>query len=395
MDAPGGEARQAAGNRWRLREFAIAAGARRRLKRQSAVGTAIRNVDELTPEAVAGCRGAREKGEKKKRPGAASPARASRSYRSNDNVDGFAGPVFPFRGVGCTTVESNAAGNRPALPRDWDSRSEVPRRIDRAFAWNRFRPSPCDLRRFRPGPSGLLSPTSPAGATPPVLLSSGCPSPRSGIHRSTAPACAWREHLSWGSCPYSARQKRVPAFPEIPSSGTIRPQGFSPSRRLPSPTTLQGLFHPRCALGVPPDLRHSQRPFDRSRATAPGFPLQGFLPPRDEPVLAGSPLSHLADGKHPVKGTNAGDATQSLDHRRVGVSHGSYPRAPAFLRFSADHRTRGFEAFLLGPWVAPSPSGNVAAPLQPLRNLSRPYRSSTSPTSLPRTRQPTALSISL
>jgi hypothetical protein len=48
--------------------------------------------------------------------------------------------------------------------------------------------------------------------------------------------------------------------PELPTSGTFRPQGFSPSRRLPSPGTLQGLFHPRYAHEVPADDLSGTRP---------------------------------------------------------------------------------------------------------------------------------------
>jgi hypothetical protein len=36
----------------------------------------------------------------------------------------------------------------------------------------------------------------------------------------------------------------------IPPAGTVRPQGFSPSRRLSSPATMAGLFHPACVPGV-------------------------------------------------------------------------------------------------------------------------------------------------
>jgi hypothetical protein len=82
------------------------------------------------------------------------------------------------------------------------------------------------------------------------------------VHTSAAPASAWRMHLSWGSCPLQrstilgARMSR-----KHPTSGTVRPQGFSPPRRLASPKTLRGLFHPRCAPGVPADLPRSLATF--------------------------------------------------------------------------------------------------------------------------------------
>jgi hypothetical protein len=97
------------------------------------------------------------------------------------------------------------------------------------------------------------------------------------------------------SVPYSAPQSEAPVYPRrqphhrAPSVLSVSLR----SRRLPSPRTLQGLFHPRCAPGVPADLHHSTRPFDLARAVTPTFPLQGFHLYRDGPVLACPPLLHL------------------------------------------------------------------------------------------------------
>jgi hypothetical protein len=80
-------------------------------------------------------------------------------------------------------------------------------------------------------------------------------------------------HLSWGFVPYSVPQKQAPVFPGgVPSSGTFRPRRFSRPRRLPSPATLRGLFRPRYARGVDPDLVRSQpafRPEQGGRARGP------------------------------------------------------------------------------------------------------------------------------
>src|SRR5262245_26232063 len=85
--------------------------------------------------------------------------------------------------------------------------------------------------------------------TPPPLLSASYLPPRSLIHPSTAPACA-REGASLAiSSPTALHRNRRPYHPEIPTSGTVRPQGFSPSRRLTPPATLASLFHPACAPG--------------------------------------------------------------------------------------------------------------------------------------------------
>jgi hypothetical protein len=100
--------------------------------------------------------------------------------------------------------------------------------------------------------------------------------------------------LSCSLVPYNARQKQAP----------VSPGGFQP----PAPSVLRvshpldvllrlqpwrACFIPPASLGLSPDLHCSPRPFDRSRAAAPGFPLQGFLSHHDEHVLACSPHLHF------------------------------------------------------------------------------------------------------
>jgi len=92
----------------------------------------------------------------------------------------------------------------------------------------------------------------PMAFTPPAVLSSGSLPPRSQspVNRTRS---AIRVHLSWGSVPLrrstetGARMTR-----RVPTAGTVRPQRFARSRRLTSPVTMVGLFHPTYALGVEP-----------------------------------------------------------------------------------------------------------------------------------------------
>lgn len=183
------------------------------------------------------------------------------------------------------------------------------------------------------------------GFTPPPLLSSSYLSPRSLIHLSTGPACAREAASPAISSPTVLDRNRRPYHPEIPTSGTVRPQSFSLSRRLTPPATLASLFHPACTLGVPPgpDARRSLSAM--AGQTAPGLPLQSFLPSRDDHLVggllsctpSGAPAKERFGNFTPREGSKAAQQMlQSFDHRKVGVSRGSEPRAPAFLRFMAD-----------------------------------------------------------
>jgi len=156
------------------------------------------------------------------------------------------------------------------------SRSEVPRAFDRVYL---VQPFPFDLRRFRPGPSGFLSHSSLAGVTQPELLSSGYRSPRS-LHRpTTAPACACECASPGVPSPTALDSFGRPYVPEIPFSGTVRPQGFSPSRRIASPKSIRALFHARCAPGVSPASLTRRNLSTPTGSTLPGFLFRAFSSP--------------------------------------------------------------------------------------------------------------------
>lgn len=121
---------------------------------------------------------------------------------------------------------------------------------------------------------------STSDLNPPPLLSSGCLSPRSFTstlqpHPLAQSECTSREVPS----PTALDRIRRPVHPADPPAGTFRPQGFSPSRRLAPPETMQGLFHPRCALGVPSDLGTSHGPFSPTGVTRPSLLFTAFSSP--------------------------------------------------------------------------------------------------------------------
>jgi hypothetical protein len=166
--------------------------------------------------------------------------------------------------------------------------------------------------------------------TPLPLLSSSYLSPRSLNHLSAAPACARESTSPAVSSPTALDRNRRPYSPEIPTSGTVRPQGFSPSRRLTPPATLASLFHPACAPGVPPSPTARSHLSTRAGRVAPGFPLRCFLPPRDD-RLVGSLLSCIRQVLRlrsasvislPVKGAKPPD-----EYCRVSITERSvYPK---------------------------------------------------------------------
>jgi hypothetical protein len=162
------------------------------------------------------------------------------------------------------------------------------------------------------------------------------------------------------SVPYSAPQSEAPVYPRrqphhrAPSVLSVSLR----SRRLPSPRTLQGLFHPRCAPGVPADLHHSTRPFDLARAVTPTFPLQGFHLYRDGPVLACPPLLHFvafgtvddcSSSDPNSAGASASRSQQSRLLPRVLPSNASLPEVCGQPSRSRIHEVDGL-------WVAPRSS---------------------------------------
>jgi len=135
------------------------------------------------------------------------------------------------------------------------------------------------LGRFRTAPSGLRFRSSAADLNPLPLLSSGCPSPRSftSTYRPHPHARASAPLL--GFCPLQRSTESGVRIPAGPTAGTVRPQGFSPSRRLAPPETMQGLFHPRCALGFSRPKFASNGPFDPAGATSAGVLFTAFSSP--------------------------------------------------------------------------------------------------------------------
>jgi hypothetical protein len=114
------------------------------------------------------------------------------------------------------------------------------------------RPILFDVCRFRARPSGFLFPSSCEGFHASVAPLCVLPVSSKHYHLSTGPACARVAASPTISSPTALDRNRRPYHPEIPTSGTVRPQGFSPSRRLAPPATMASLFHPACARGVPP-----------------------------------------------------------------------------------------------------------------------------------------------
>jgi hypothetical protein len=114
------------------------------------------------------------------------------------------------------------------------------------------RPILFDVCRFRARPSGFLFPSSCEGFHASVAPLCVLPVSSKHYHLSTGPACARAATSLAISSPTALDRNRRPYNPEIPTSGTVRPQGFSPSRRLAPPATMASLFHPACARGVPP-----------------------------------------------------------------------------------------------------------------------------------------------
>ena len=170
-------------------------------------------------------------------------------------------------------------------------------------------------------------------------------------------------HLSWGfpplqrvagpGRPYHPGEQPLPALSvrrvSHPLDGLLHPDPGGPSFRSVSSVALRRERNgtARLALvGFPRTSIARPRPFDLAGRVAPAFPLQGLLLVRDGHVFACPPLSRFIGslaslGRHRPNDERSRQAPQSLDRRRIGVSHGSYPRAPAFLRFLADSHAHG------------------------------------------------------
>jgi len=115
--------------------------------------------------------------------------------------------------------------------------AEVRRRLARAIL---VRPAPVQSSPF---PAGLFGFSLAAVTT--RFYPCGAPlcrlpfSSKLYIRSSTAPTCASACTSPGVRSPTALDNGGRPYAPEVPPSGTFRPQGFSPSRRLSSPTVLQ------------------------------------------------------------------------------------------------------------------------------------------------------------
>jgi hypothetical protein len=178
------------------------------------------------------------------------------------------------------------------------SRDEVPRRVDRAFVVPAL---PVRPSWFPTGSFGFSLPVVvPEFSRSDTLLTASCSSPRSYCCPSTAPGCASRCTSHGVSSPTAFHRSRRPYSPEV----------FDPpARSVPGVShALDGFLHlqpcgvcfaPATLVGLTRTSSARSRPFDRSRAGAPGVPLQGVLLVRDEHVFACSPLSHFAGSSRP------------------------------------------------------------------------------------------------
>ena len=144
-----------------------------------------------------------------------------------------------------------------------------------------------DVCRFRARPSGFLFLPSCEGFHASVAPLFVLPVSSKHNHLSTGPACARAAASLAISSPTALDRNRRPYHPEIPTSGTVRPQGFSPSRRLTPPATLASLFHPACAPGVPPNPPTRLHLSAGAGCDASGFPLRSFLPSHDDRLVGG------------------------------------------------------------------------------------------------------------
>ena len=152
--------------------------------------------------------------------------------------------------------------------------------------------------------------------TPAALLSSGCPSPRSYNHSSTAPTSAMVSAPLLGFRPLQratisgARMtRRIPLPRHHPPSGFLTPStacfARNPAELVSSPLRSWGSTESGSSLA----------PFGAGRADAPGSPLQGSPSPRDRHLVGGAPLSRFV-------GSGGGDAhaSPSAEDRMRGLT---------------------------------------------------------------------------
>ena len=159
------------------------------------------------------------------------------------------------------------------------------------------RPRPFDVCRFRPRPSGFRAAPSCRWVSRHQRSSRQVLRLLEANHSSTAPKWPNPGAPLLRSCPLQrSTETGARITRRVPTAGTVRPQGFSPSRRLPSPVTMAGLFHPACVLGVEPGPRLLAKTFrSRQGRCARVSSPRHSLPPRRARVGVRSSLALRQD----------------------------------------------------------------------------------------------------
>jgi hypothetical protein len=173
------------------------------------------------------------------------------------------------------------------------SRSEVS--SDSAIGRPWFPPSPFDVRRFQLRPSGFLAASSCRWVSRHRRSSLQVLRLLEAVHSSTAPEWPDPGAPLLQSCPLQrSTETGARITRRVPTADTVRPQGLSPSRRLASPVTMAGLFHPTCVLGVEPGPNSARHDLSiEAGQTRPGSLFKAFSLPTTSTLFACSPLVHF------------------------------------------------------------------------------------------------------
>lgn len=140
---------------------------------------------------------------------------------------------------------------------------------------------------------------------------------------------------------------RFRSRPEIPTSGSFRPQGFSPSRRLALPSALRACFIPLAPLGFHRSIGE-QTGFDTDPDLRPhGLPLQGSLSLRDGASFSEHRLQPAPGPSRllPCASSEPGDCLQQPPHSYTRATE-SRSRKDRFLSASFEGRDTGLPEVL-------------------------------------------------
>jgi hypothetical protein len=100
-------------------------------------------------------------------------------------------------------------------------------------------------------PTSGFNPTWPAKHTVPFVELPTRAAPKTDPQKNRSPGTeAGNSHGVL--CPYDVRARASSLHPGLPTPGTFRPQGFSPSRRFPPRSDVQPCFMPVTPLGFYP-----------------------------------------------------------------------------------------------------------------------------------------------